>query len=156
MTIWMLKGLLLVVIVTGTGCASQYKRAWRAYVDKTPEDMFSGRWEGEWISKHNGHRGRLRAMIDHLDGNEYNARFHATYAKVLQFTHGNVFTVRPDGPAVIFNGQNDLGKLAGGMYRYSGKVDADDFVAVYRADVDHGVFTMKRVTGESTEGMTNQ
>ena len=141
---------LLVIAVCSclTGCATGFKRSWKHFEDPTPADPFTGKWEGTWLSKSNGHNGGLRAIIVHREADVYDARFHATYARVLQFTHGNPFQITRDGDNVAFSGESDLGKLAGGVYRYEGTVVGDHFDSTYEAKVDHGVFSMERVTGE--------
>jgi hypothetical protein len=136
-------GLFLMVLCSG--CATGYNRAWNSFVDPTPDDAFSGKWQGSWLSAYNGHQGGLRAMITQTEEDQYLAQFHATYAKVLQFKHSNVFTARRQGEIIVFEGENDLGKLAGGLFNYYGKVEGAAFTATYKAEKDHGMFRMRRV-----------
>jgi hypothetical protein len=130
-----------------SACSTAYNRAWKTFEDPSPDDAFTGKWRGHWTSGHNGHTGGLRAMITHEEGSAYKARFHATYAKFLQFAYTNILTAEPRGKGVItFKGENDLGKLAGGVFKYEGQVNGPHFKSSYTAKKDHGVFIMERIT----------
>ncbi|MFT5124972.1 MAG: hypothetical protein ACI97B_003611, partial [Verrucomicrobiales bacterium] len=125
--------ILIALTLTLTSCSTAYNRAWKNFEDPTPADAFTGKWKGTWTSTYNGHTGGLRAMITRQEGDGYLARFHATYAKVLQFSHHNTFTATRKGEQILFEGENDLGKLAGGIYKYKGTVEGDHFDSTYVA-----------------------
>jgi hypothetical protein len=43
-----------------------------------------------------------------------------------------------------FEGEADLGWLAGGVYRYDGQATPASFFSTYKSKYDHGTFQMKR------------
>jgi hypothetical protein len=112
-----------------------------------PADALAGRWEGKWVSEKNGHKGKLRAIIRPVDDTTYRVEYDATFLGVLRFDHGmNLAAARqPDG-TVSFEGQEDLGSLAGGVYRYKGSADGRAFTSTYESKYDHGTFEMTRPT----------
>ena len=73
-------------------------------------------------------------------------RVFSTFAVVLSFQYETVFTVVDASSGLLrFQGQEDLGSVAGGVYRYDGTVEGDRFHATYTAENgDHGVFEMRR------------
>jgi hypothetical protein len=109
-------------------------------------DPLAGRWDGKWVSEQDGHSGRLRAIVDRVDGDTYHIEYDGWFFGILRFTHGmNVTTTRAtDGNAVHFEGQEDLGGLAGGVYRYDGTADGQQFKSTYQSSADHGHFDMRR------------
>ncbi len=76
------------VLATGliviAGCQS-YSHQWKEAAARVSNDPFEGRWEGSWLSDHNGHSGRLRCIISHDTNAVYRANFQAKYAKTLTF-----------------------------------------------------------------------
>jgi hypothetical protein len=105
----------------------------------------SGCWDGCWTSHTTGHNGQLQAVITPCRGNTFHVRFHGTFFKLLSFEYEIDMTGTPTESGYAISGQKDLGKLAGGMFYYSGYVRGDDFVVTYRTCKDHGVFVMKRL-----------
>jgi len=109
-----------------------------------------GRWEGEWRSEKTGHKGRLQCVIEPTEGEDYLAHYRAHYGGILSYSYAVPMRVHQEGNAVLFNGQADLGWLAGGVYTYEGTIlhPADPpratFYATYKARSDHGVFEMAR------------
>ena len=138
-------------VLLGSCATSAYRSAWAQYeVDDEPIGL-AGRWEGTWKSDWNGHEGKLRCLmtpIEEPEGGEggYSAWFHSTFAVVLSFQYETVFTVVDASSGLLrFQGQEDLGSVAGGVYRYDGTVEGDRFHATYTAENgDHGVFEMRR------------
>jgi hypothetical protein len=132
------------------GCSS-FNREWRR-VQNTPVrlDSLEGRWEGRWLSDANGHNGNLRCLITHTNGTEYAARFRATYLWVLRFSYTVPLQVEPHDGGWRFHGAEDLGKAAGGLYRYTGTATATNFHSTYDSKYDHGVFEMNRVAGKNS------
>ena len=107
----------------------------------------AGCWEGTWNSCSTGHKGVLRAKITPCsDGVHYRADFEGTFFKFLPFQYSVVLTVTQPGDPVEFQGQQDLGRLAGGVYRYTGYATDCEFHANYGASKDHGKFVMRRVS----------
>lgn len=138
---------LLPVITLGallTGC-STYDRQWRAVVkEPVPADSPAGAWEGQWISDVNGHNGRLRCIITPLSEGKYNANYQAKYRKVFTFSYTVPLEMRRAGDSWKFNGEADLGKMAGGVYTYEGAVSSNHFFSTYDSKYDHGKFEMSR------------
>jgi hypothetical protein len=75
----------------------------------------------------------------------YDFRYHATWAKFLSGGYTAHHTAGPDG---TISGEQDLGKLFGGIYRYEGQSTPTTFKATYRCDIDHGVFELARPSAE--------
>jgi hypothetical protein len=104
-----------------------------------------GCWEGTWRSCVTGHKGVLRATITRCDDLHYRADFEGTFFKFLPFRYSIVLTVTQPGDPVEFQGQQDLGRLAGGVYHYTGHATDCEFHAHYCAKKDEGLFVMRRV-----------
>jgi len=45
---------------------------------------------------------------------------------------------------VHFDGEADLGWMAGGVYKYDGHANSTDYFCTYHSSYDNGSFTMKR------------
>lgn len=137
-------GLLLLLMCSG--CA--FERQWRATCDCpcTGRDL-AGCWEGTWQSEMNGHHGGLRAVITDQGAGVYDAHFKATFAVVIPYEFQMSLLVADDGTVYTFEGQEDLGLLAGGVYTYRGTASATDFLAHYCAsgNGDHGTFSMSKL-----------
>jgi hypothetical protein len=133
------------LVTTLCGC-SGFGREWRAAARQPAQnDPLAGRWEGRWVSAVNGHTGRLRAVLSPTGEHTYRARFHARYAGLFTFGYTVQLQVtREASGAAQFTGEADLGKLAGGVYRYTGRADATRFLATYESRADHGRFEMGR------------
>jgi hypothetical protein len=136
---------LALVLLGAAGCCS-FEREWRAAACCVSSgDSLEGLWKGTWRSCKNDHTGPLRAIITRCDDGLYRARFHAVFWGVLPFEFSLTMTsARADG-VEQFQGQADLGPLAGGVYTYSGQADPCQFDATYCARSDHGLFMMRRV-----------
>lgn len=136
--------LLLITPILLTGC-SAFNREWRAAaaVPAGPKDI-QGRWEGTWSSQTNGHHGRLRCVMSRRADGDYLAFFHANYKKILGFSYSVPLTAHEAEGSFQFQGGADLGKLAGGFYRYEGRATSTNFFSTYQASADGGVFEMKR------------
>ena len=130
--------------VLATGC-STFNRDWtNAAAVPPPTNDITGRWEGEWHSDANGHHGRLRCLITQLDGTHYRARYRASWGKIFHFGYTVDMRVERSDNLFRFEGGADLGRLAGGMYRYDGRADSTNFVSNYKSRRDHGTFQMAR------------
>jgi hypothetical protein len=139
----LLTGLLLAAT---PGCSS-FERSWRSAASMpVSAHSLAGRWEGSWRSDVNGHEGRLRCLITPKDqeGDVFEARFHATYLKVLRFGYTVPLTARFTNEAWHFQGEADLGKMAGGVFHYAGTATNQRFYSTYRSRSDHGTFEMQR------------
>lgn len=135
------RGVALAALLVFSGC-STFNRDWQAAGSK-PASGMEGRWEGRWISAHNGHNGQLRALVQKLDNGQHEARFHAKYLGVLSFSSQVNLEVKPVADGVQFSGAADLGRPYG-IYRYEGKASPTNFFSTYKATSDHGTFQMSR------------
>ena len=133
------------------GC-STFNYEWRQAAKRpAPINDMTGRWEGLWISKASGHEDKLRALIMPVDTNHYDVKFHAAYkSETFKFITVHFgYTVRMEtrlgaNDGVAFNGSENLGALAGGVYTYEGNATATNFFCTYKSKYDHGTFEMKR------------
>src|SRR5688572_26499321 len=135
--------LMLGVLVAG---CSSFNRNWKA-AEKINYDSsgLAGRWEGRWLSDVNGHNGKLRCLITREKDSVYQARFRAHYAKIFRFSYTVPLMAEPASDGFKFDGEADLGGLAGGVYSYTGHANATNFFSTYSSKHDHGTFQMKRV-----------
>ena len=126
------------------GC-STFNRDWKkAAQQPTPIDSIEGRWEGRWLSETNGHTGKLRCLVTREGEDRCAAQFRATYAKVFHFGYKVRLEVQPHFGGWEFNGQENLGKLAGGIYSYEGRASPTNFFSTYHSKYDRGIFEMRR------------
>ena len=102
-----------------------------------------GRWEGTWTSRTCGHSGRLRCIMVNQKGPV--AYFKAWYGGLFTFEYRLPLRIdRREGDICYFHGEADLGWLAGGVYRYEGRVGAGTLTSTYACTGDHGVFELQR------------
>lgn len=126
------------------GCSS-FNREWkRAGKQPAPTNSITGRWDGHWLSDVNAHTGKLRCLITHQTNDLYAARFRATYMKILRFSYTVPLTVNASNDIWHFHGEEDLGALAGGVYRYVGNATTTNFHSTYDSKYDRGTFEMQR------------
>jgi len=118
-----------------------FQRRW----DHPPPDRgLEGRWQGEWISEANGHRGALKCLLTKTAPEKYEAAFHAVYAGFLRVAYVVELHGRQSGAALQLEGEADLGRLAGGIYHYKGEAAESAFNCTYRCAYDHGTFHLSR------------
>jgi len=124
--------------------AADFKRRWNqdAPVPSAANGL-QGRWQGEWISEVNGHRGALRCLLARGEAGDYKAAFHAVYARFLRVCYTVPLHGQWSEGKLKLEGDADLGPLAGGIYNYKGEAGETEFVCVYRCKYDHGTFRMK-------------
>lgn len=125
---------------------SRFDRQWREYRPAAGAKDVQGRWQGEWISEANGHRGELKCILTLTAPGQYNAVFHAVFAKALRVCYTAPLHARRAGEKVELEGETDIGRLAGGIYHYKGEATPEEFKCTYRNAYDHGIFTMKPVS----------
>jgi hypothetical protein len=144
-----LKALLPLLALTLSSCSIGFHRDWKtaAKVSSPPQDL-SGAWTGTWRSEGTGHEGKLKAIATPVPSTTgpqvYTFRYHATWAKLLSGGYTARHEVKHKGKDFLISGEQDLGKLLGGIYHYEGKATAEEFKASYKCDFDHGFFEMKR------------
>jgi hypothetical protein len=129
--------------LTLCGCSS-FNREWRRTSLPPLPNSVEGRWEGRWLSEVNGHNGTLRCIMTRVNDSEYRARFRATYARAFKFSYTVNLEMQPHFDGWEFNGEANLGKLAGGVYYYEGRVSPTNFFSTYRSKYDHGTFELRR------------
>lgn len=140
--------LLLCLTLISTGC-STFHRDWKkAGLEPAPSAGIAGRWDGSWRSEVNGHHGRLRCLVTKTEAGKYQARFHANFWTILSFGYTVPLASQDVGGEVKFQGSADLGKSAGGEYRYDGRANATNFFSRYNSAADHGTFQLTRPSAE--------
>jgi hypothetical protein len=125
--------------------SADFRREWKRYDAASRGGGIEGRWQGEWISEVNGHHGELKGAITKSPPAGYKSVFQATFSKILHVCYEVVLSAREQEDAVELEGQADLGRLAGGVYRYKGRASPERFDCSYECKYDHGTFRMKRV-----------
>ncbi len=138
---------LLCLLPLSSGCAT-FGRDWKS-ASKTnpPPASIEGRWEGRWISSSDSHSGKLRCLLTRLEDGRYLARFHSYYFRIFTYSHDAILTVTPAGGGTNrFSSSADLGKMAGGIFTYSGHATTTNFIADYDSKKYRGVFEMTRPT----------
>jgi hypothetical protein len=111
------------------------------------ELVIEGPWEGKWRSSKESHSGALRCVLTRTGPDTYNAEYHATYFLIFRYSYSMPLRVQRRDEAynvVSFDGETNLGWLAGGKYQYSGHASADEFMCTYRSSRDYGYFEMTR------------
>jgi hypothetical protein len=126
------------------GCSS-FNRDWqRAATQPVSTNDLAGRWQGTWLSDVNGHTEQLRCLMSRVSDTNYSARFQAKYRKIFRITFSYTVPLvverREDG--FQFQGEADLGWMAGGVYHYRGHADATNFLSTYECKYDQGTFRM--------------
>ena len=130
-------------LVFASGCS--FHRAWtRAAATPAPVADITGRWEGTWVSDVNQHHGRLRCVLSRDAAGAYQARFHATFLRVLSASYSVPLLVTSSDGGFKLQGEQDLGWLAGGVFNYDGTANPTNFFCTYRSQSDHGTFQMTR------------
>ena len=127
-----------------TGC-STFNKEWKAALaTPPPANSIEGPWAGEWRSDRNGHHGDLQCVVSKTSETTYRAYYRAKYWKILRFSYVATLHGAETNGLVKLKGDADLGKLAGGVYRYEATVTPTDFRSTYSSKYDHGKFTMSR------------
>ena len=135
----------LIALSVAPAHAESFRRLWRdAGRSPVPTNSIAGRWVGTWQNTNNTHRDELQAVIRRTGLHEWRADFHARYGRLLTFTQSVVLVGDENGETVEFKGQQDLGFLAGGIYKYSGKANPTNFFSTYDSKYDVGTFTLRR------------
>ena len=138
---WLLVGLVLPLLA---GCSS-FHREWReAAKQPAPAHDITGPWEGTWQNSNNTHQDRMWAILTRAGDTEYRAHFHAKYKKIFGFHYETTFKGTWTAGEFVFHGEEDLGKLAGGLYKYDGRISPTNFFSTYDSKYDVGTFTLTR------------
>jgi hypothetical protein len=125
---------------------SAFQHEWRRYENLPARaDGISGRWVGEWVSERSGHRGELKCVLTPSSSEVYRALFYATFSRVFRVGYVTELQTERAGDRICLKGEEDLGALAGGIYRCEGEVTGPNFNCTYSCKYDHGVFRLRRL-----------
>jgi hypothetical protein len=123
-----------------------FHREWKRYqTTSNKPDGIAGRWTGEWISEQSGHHGELRCVLSPVFADTYRACFYAGFSFCFRVGYVTDLKAQQTDGRVLLNGAQDLGALAGGVYRCEGEVQGSDFSCRYSCKYDQGIFRLKRV-----------
>lgn len=141
-----MKGVFFAVgIVMLTGCSSFHKEWSAANKQPIPANSIQGPWAGDWHSDKNGHHGSLRCVVSKNSDSTYRAHYRATYMKILHFSYVATLNGRDTtSNTVSLEGEADLGKMAGGVYKYEGVATPTNFHSTYTSKYDHGSYDLSR------------
>lgn len=128
--------------LAGFGCAG--KLGPTAAGPVVEADLMAGDWTGTWNSDNGSMSGPLRCRVERQTEGVYLARFEATFAKFLTDNSSTTLRVQNKGQAWEFTGEEDLGLLKGGKYKYKGQSDGREFVCNYDSAFNKGTFRLKR------------
>ena len=113
-------------------------------MQKVDHNSPTGRWEGHWSSDGSGWRGPVRCIVTKATDGTYDARFRARYATVLATErHIELGSFRRGG-LWHFEGEENLGLLAGGRHVYRGKASADQLFLTYESARGRGSLELER------------
>lgn len=76
--------------------------------------------------------------------NRYQAHFYAAFSKWFRVSYTTELIGQTNNGATRLNGEENLGRLAGGTYRSEGEVRGDQFVCHYSCKYDRGTFRLQR------------
>ena len=111
-----------------------------------------GAWSGRWVSRANGHNGRLRCVVKGAEGGEAVFTYRANWAVFSgTFPTRQPVQVQSDG-SVRSTGTWRLPGWAGGEYTYDLTIAGDRFSGTWKCARDHGTFEMARVRPERDPG----
>ncbi|HYE21574.1 MAG TPA: hypothetical protein VEA69_24225 [Tepidisphaeraceae bacterium] len=129
------------------GCSGFDAAYEKALAQGAPAGSIEGAWDGTWTS-HGGHGGgRLRAVITRAGPDTYRAWFRAGFWKILEASQEvnlKVSSAPASSGEVRAAGEEDLGWLYGGVYKYEATATPGKFDATYTSKYDRGVFEMAR------------
>ena len=124
---------------------SAFLGEWRRYETlKTTSQAIEGRWVGEWISESNSHRGDLKCVLAPVSTMNYRAYFYGSFAKIFRVAYATELKVEQIDGRNILKGEEDLGVLAGGIYRCEGEVIGNELKCHYSCKYDCGTFRLEK------------
>jgi hypothetical protein len=125
---------------------STFLEQWRRFETKAEkQDGIAGRWVGEWVSDSSGHRGELKCVLVPVSSGIYRAYFYAAFSRFFRVGYATELKAELTRDRVNLKGEEDLGALAGGVYRCVGEAAGDEFNCKYSCKYDHGVFRLRRM-----------
>ena len=114
-----------------------------AVADETA-DLVMGNWEGQWRTD-SGDVGGLTAKTAALGGTDYKTVF-GLEIDGEKYTFPLQVQGKPDGSAMRFGGEIDLGSALGGSYGWKGTIADGKFAGTFRGGQESGTFNMERIT----------
>ena len=124
-----------------------FRQQWRQYeVLAEKPDGIAGRWIGEWVSESSGHRGELKCVLAPVSAGIYRAYFYAAFSKLFRVAYATELTAEPTQDRIRLRAEEDLGPLAGGVYRCEGEATPNEFTCKYSCKYDHGSFHLRRLS----------
>ena len=104
----------------------------------------TSQWTGTW--QYDGdvdYGGDLHCSATQLDNQNWRAQFTGNCGK--DFSYEVTMNGHTEGDAVMFAGEADLGDEDGGLYRWTGRMEADQFTGKYGSvSGKTGTFVMKK------------
>jgi hypothetical protein len=160
---------LLLVAVALPGCVSpKFERAWKSAADSgssratglpdtagTPQlsgqparqPSLPTRWQGRWHSDRRDSGGRLRAVVQPLGDEKAEIFFEAGWHGFTT-AYPVALSARRQGKAYQLAGEHNLKSfVGGGVYSYTGSIQADQFSANYHSKYDTGTFVLTPAPG---------
>lgn len=161
--------LLLTALLGAGGCASlEFRKQWDAMGPTNDPAMLEalsklqtgpsaksseparksleGRWVGRWTVGSPEHGDKMRAIVVRVSDAKYRATFDSLYAGALHFVYTAELDVVTQADGTLrFTGEEDLGPLAGGVFRYEGTCDGIHWKSTFRASSYDGTYEMIRV-----------
>ena len=108
-------------------------------------DSPTGPWKGRWVSQANGHEGALWCVISPAQGDAYDFRYRAGWAKFQfgDYTHTCPVQKKADGSFVLESAMKLPGEW--GTYTIRGTISPTEFDATYTSDTgDRGTMKLRR------------
>lgn len=125
---------------------SAFLEQWQQYQILSPgPDSIAGRWVGEWVSQATGHRGDLKCVLSQISTEAYRAHFFATFSKFFRVGYATDLKLDNTAGRICLRGEENLGALAGGVYRCEGEITGNAFNCEYSCKYDRGIFRLKRL-----------
>jgi hypothetical protein len=131
--------------LAGFGCANWGHKLPTGDGQRAVAELLEGSWLGTWASSQSQMKGELRCRIEKLQSGAYLAHFDAVFAKYLRNESTVTLKVQRGDAAWQFTGEEDLGLMKGGVCKYDGRSDGNEFVCSYDSQYDKGTFRMKRL-----------
>ena len=103
------------------------------------------RWQGRWHSDRHNAGGRLRAVVQPLTDGQAEIFFEAGWHGFTT-AYPVSLSARRKGKAYQLSGEHNLKScVGGGVYSYTGSLQADQFSANYHSKYDTGTFLLTPV-----------
>lgn len=123
-----------------------FHREWKRYeAASRTADAVAGRWVGEWVSEKTGHRGELKCVLSAVAPCLYRAVFYASYSRLFRVGYATELKAESKSQSTLLKGEENLGPLAGGIYRCEGEVVGRNLTCRYSCKYDQGIFRLTRL-----------